>query len=124
MKHVLSAAILIYTLGLLGCGPSTTTRSTATVDVTAKVNVADNKPLTKNHSIVLQPLGDTLGGKLTASVDGQFSGKVTPGKYTYYVTLANSEVPSKMVPPKYSEPNAEHVVEIPSNGGEIKIPLN
>ena len=117
MKKLVTVVVLGLA-GLTGCG-GVDTRDEP-VDITATVTGPDGKPLSKNLVVILQPTGDTLGARLEAKADGQFTGKAVPGKYTYYVAQAKGDAPPKGIPEKFLTPDAEHTVEV-SSGKTLEI---
>lgn len=120
MKRLIVLAV-VGLVGLTGCGG--VGERDAPVAVTATVTGPDGKPLSKNLVVVLQPTGDTLGARLEAKADGQFTGKAAPGKYTYYVAQAKGDTPPKGIPEKFLTAQAEHTVEV-ATGKPLTITLS
>ena len=123
MIRFLKMSIIVGLVGLIGCGSNGGTRDTTVVDVTANVTGPDGKPLSKTHIVLLQPTGDTLGGRLEATVDGTFTGKAAPGRYVYFVKMAKSDTPPKGIATKYTEPSADNTVDV-SAGKTLEIKLS
>ncbi len=116
----LVAVFVIVMAGLTGCGD--VGKRDEPVDITATVTGPDGKPLPKYLIVILQPTGDTLGARLEATVDGQFTGKAAPGKYTYYIAPAKGDTPPRGIPENFLTAQAEHTVEV-SSGKSLEIQI-
>jgi len=119
---------LVLLLGLLtlsGCAEQVVVRPEP-VEVTVTANGADGKPLPASIKIMLRPTTAAQAPtSLSAKTDGQFSGKVLPGKYQYTLVKASGgeDVPPG-IPAKYGTASDENVLEVPPTGGALTIKLS
>ncbi len=88
----------VLVLASLGCGGVSVAPFSDPVDVTGKVTMS-GKPLT-DVKLNFQPTGDGLPAVVDVK-GGAFTAKLTPGKYTYYMTPGKKEAAFKAIPEKY-----------------------
>lgn len=103
---------------LVGCSYRVT-MMTEPVPVTGKF-FADNRPIV-DATLMLQPMDD-YGHPTSLSIDknGNFKGKVTSGKYFFYLLLpANQYHQLRYLPDGILSPTKDRTLAVPENGGEI-----
>ncbi len=112
---------LAIVMVLCGCGGIDPGTNPEPVDVTLSVSVA-GKPA-NDLKFNFQPTGV---GALPAVVDisnGKVQAKVTPGKYTYFVSAGKSPASFNAVPKAYHEGSLERQIEVKA-GEAIEIRLD
>jgi len=107
--------LIVSALALVvGCNSVDPGKSADMVDVSGTVS-RGGKPVT-DVTLNLQP---TAKGSTQAALpvkNGQFKGKVTPGKYTYFLSQASNASAFKAVPEKYREGSLERQIVIKGAG--------
>lgn len=102
------STLLLFTLALFGCSGSGVTTNPDPVDVSGTVKIGGKSvPDAKLH---LQPTGAGLPAVLPVN-NGNFQGKVTPGKYTYYLSTADTAT-AAMIKQKYAEGSMDRQIEV------------
>jgi hypothetical protein len=120
MRYV---AVLILTLGLLGCGSQLTMKQPpASVSGT----VSQSGQPAGGVVIVFQPLGDGHPRELPVHKDGTFQGEFVSGEYAYYVarsSILGAGQPTKKLPPKYFAADLSRTVTV-EPGKQLAIVLD
>jgi len=103
---------VLIVLVLFGCTGNPGTNPDA-VDIDGKVTLAGKDV----NGVVLNLQVTGTGTPLTMVVSkGAVKGKVTPGKYTYFLSQGTSATEFKAVPAKYREGSLEREIEIKGPG--------
>jgi hypothetical protein len=100
--------LIVLVTSLMGCGVSVTPNAEP-VDVTVEVT-SRGKPV-DDVTFNLQPIEDGLQASVEVA-DGSFSAKVTPGRYTYFVSQGKSEATLKQIPEQFLRGSLDRSVEI------------
>lgn len=103
----------------VGCGVSVQ-QNPEPVDVTFKVT-AGGKPVS-DVKFNFQPTGDGLPAVVEVT-NGGFTSKVTPGKYTWFISAGASEAAFAGIPAKYQEGSLDRQFEI-AGGESMEIALD
>jgi len=113
--------LIVSALALVvGCNSVDPGKSADMVDVSGTVS-RGGKPVT-DVTLNLQP---TAKGSTQAALpvkNGQFKGKVTPGKYTYYVTEGSNPAAFQAIPEKFHLGAADRQIEV--DAGTLTINLD
>jgi len=107
---------------LIGCGPKIEMKP-GQVSVSGKLTVSGGT--VGDVLLTLQPV--ELGDMATIKVgtDGSISGKVTPGKYAYFVT-ANEDNPGAIdkVPADFRQASMDRTITVTSGQSTLNVDLN
>lgn len=104
---------------LIGCGINPGTNPDP-VDITGTVTL-NNKPLS-DVTFNLQPTGTGTQAALPVK-GGEFKGKVTPGRYTYFISEGTKAAAFKSVPSKYQLGSMDRQVDVAA-GTKLEIKLD
>ncbi len=104
---------------LMGCGV-TVTKNPDPVEINGTVTLG-TAPMDK-VVLNLQPTGPGLPASVPVT-SGGFTTKLTPGKYTYFITEGKSKEEFEKVPKAFREGSMDRQVEI-SEGGPLVIVIN
>lgn len=117
-------------VALVGCGGPASIADP--VEVKGTVKLPDGRPV-KGVILTLQPLDGGHMAGLKVGPDGTFSGKVIPGRYSFFFTMIpprsdEDDVESlraalQVIPQAYREAHMDHTVKVPSGGGDLMIEL-
>jgi len=103
---------VLIALVLFGCGVNPGTNPDP-VDIEGKVSLAGKE--VNGVTLNLQVVGTGTPVSLPVS-KGAVKGKVTPGKYTYFLSQASNASAFKAVPEKYREGSLERQIVIKGAG--------
>jgi hypothetical protein len=116
MRQVLASLGFLALLALVGCGAGTT-KVEDPLEISGTITL-DGKPLTDVNITFLPTASGQIQGSSVVKKDGKFAAKVMVGKYNFIVEG------NKSVPEKYTKPDTNHNIEVPSGGStmmEIKL---
>ena len=113
MMMQLQNLFLLCVFAVCGCGGVSVSPNPEPVDVTFNVT-AGGKPVS-DVKFNFQPTGDGLPAVVDVK-DGSFQWKVTPGKYTWFISPGSKEAAFAAVPAQYHEGALDRQFEI--SGGE------
>jgi len=105
--------LILGMLMLTGCGGASVTPNPDPVDVTVTLT-AGGKPV-NDVKFNFQPTDTGLPAVVDVK-DGKVQTKVTPGKYTWFVSAGKTDAALKTIPAQYYEGALERQFEV--NGGE------
>lgn len=109
---------LLYVLVFLvvGCG-ITPPQKSEPIDVTGKVTMGGK--VVKSATLHFQPMESTASEAVFNLKNGEFKGKLVPGKYTYYLS-SNSPAVEKTIPEKYRSGSMERHIQVSESTIELK----
>jgi hypothetical protein len=112
---------LIPLLGLallIGCGINPGTNPDQ-VDITGRVTLPGGKAVT-NVTFNLQPTGTGTQAFYPVK-NGEFKGKATPGKYTYFISEGASAAAFKTIPAKYRAGSMDRQIDVAAGALTINL---
>ncbi|MGQ0635224.1 MAG: hypothetical protein ACT4QC_11485 [Planctomycetaceae bacterium] len=109
--------VLLLILTIMGCG-TTIVQQSAPVDFSGHVTIAGS-PAT-GVMLHFQPTGMGLPASF-AVTNGQFNGRITPGKYTYFVTPDPDAESPVQIPQQYAEGHLDRQVNISGGSFDVKM---
>jgi hypothetical protein len=110
----------LFALVIAGCGGVSVTPTPEAVDVSVSVT-SGGKPV-DDVKFNFQPTDGGLPAVVEVTA-GKFTSKVTPGKYTWFISSGKSENSLAAIPAQYFEGSLERQLEIPS-GDSIEVKLD
>lgn len=86
------------------------------VEISGKALHADGTPIT-NTQISFHPMEDAIPGGAKLSKQGEFTVKLTPGKYAVYFPASNNLTPEEQasyakIPTAYQQANKDFTVDV------------
>jgi hypothetical protein len=111
--------ILLLALVLIGCGNNVGQNPEA-VEISGRVTLS-GKPVS-DVTLNLQPTGTGTQAALPVKA-GEFRGKVTPGRYTYYISQGPKAASFQAIPAKYRSGSLDRQIDV-GEGTTLTITLD
>jgi len=119
----MSRCAVFLLIVLAGCNSAKVVPNPDPVEVTIHVSHAGDP--VSDVNLNLQPTGAGLPAVVTVK-DGELKAKVTPGKYTWYVTQASADSDGQKfaaTPAAYHAGSMTRQIEVAPSGGTLHIDL-